>query len=176
MRAQGGTLLRSAFVFTIALLAFPRGEAAAQRRAPTGSAEVSQPLTVSARVDGKTYETSGPGSCRHEPAASIYDVPAALWMVEYGNRAGDRIKQLHLTLWRPKDGSSDQVSLSLETSSSSHRISSGGKGEPVGSATVKLTPKGSGGRFELKGKDAAGAKVELTISCPAFAGVEAEGG
>jgi hypothetical protein len=169
-------LLRSAFVLTIALLASPRVEAAAQRQAPTGSAEAGQPLTVSARVGGKTYEASGPGSCRHEPDASIYDVPAALWMVEYGNQAGDRIKQLNLTLWRPKDGSPDQVSLSLQTSASSHRISAGGKGEPVGSATVKLTPKGSGGRFDLKGKDADGDKVEVTISCPAFAAVEAEGG
>ena len=169
-------MLRSVFVLTIALLASPSGEAAAQRLAPTGSAEESQPLTVSARVGGKTYETSGPGRCRHEPAASIYDVPAALWVVEYDNRADDRIKQLNLTLWRPKDGSPDQVSLSLQTSSSSHRISSGGKGDPVGSATVKLTPKGTGGRFELKGKDADGDKVEVTINCPAFAGVEAEGG
>ena len=169
-------MLRPAFVLTIALLAHPRVEAAAQRLAPTGSAEASQPLTVTARVGGKSYETSGPGSCKHEPAASIYDVPAALWMVEYGNRADERIKQLNLTLWRPKDGSPDQVSLSLETSSSSHRISAGGKGDPVGSATVKLTPKGPGGRFELKGKDADGDKVEVTISCPAFAAVEAEGG
>jgi hypothetical protein len=35
---------------------------------------------------------------------------------------------------------------------------------------------GSGGTFELKGKDAKGAALNLTISCPTFAAVVAEGG
>ncbi|HEU4682587.1 MAG TPA: hypothetical protein VFS51_12605 [Gemmatimonadales bacterium] len=131
---------------------------------------------MSARVDGKTHNTTGPGTCKHAPEASIYDIPAALWMVEYSGQSGDGIKQLNLTLWRPKDGSSDQVSLALQTSSSSHRISAGGKAEPVGSATVKLSPYGAGSRFELKGKNAEGTKVEVAIDCPAFVGVEAKGG
>jgi hypothetical protein len=166
---------RSALVLTLALLVSLTLDATAQQR-PNTSAAPSKPLTVSARIDGKTYEATGPGSCKHTPAASIYDVPAALWMVEYNNPAGDKIKRLNLTFWRPKDGSPDQVSLSLQTGTSSHQISSGGRGQPAGRATVELSPEGSGGRFELKGKDAGGAKVELTVSCPVFAGVEAEGG
>jgi len=166
---------RSALALTLALLASLTVDATAQQR-PNTSVAPSKPLTVSARIDGKTYKATGPGSCKHTPAASIYDVPAALWMIEYGNPAGAEIKQLNLTLWRPKNGSSDQVSLSLKTGSSSHRISSGGRAQPVGRATVKVSPSGAGARFELKGKDAKGTKVELTVSCPAFAGVEAEGG
>ena len=165
----------SPLALTLALLVSLAVEATAQRR-PDASAASSKPLTLSARIDGKSFKASGPGSCKHTPAASIYDIPAALWMIEYSNRTGAEIKQLNLTLWRPKDGSSDQVSLSFETSSSSHRISSGGRAEPAGSATVKLSPSGSGGRFELKGKDAEGTNMELTITCPAFAGIEAEGG
>ena len=164
-----------ALALAVALLASSTADAMAQRR-PGVSVAASKPLTVSARIDGKTYEATGLGRCKHAPEASIYDIPAALWMVEYGDQASDRIKQLNLTLWRPKDGSSDQVSISLRTGSASYRIKSGGKGPSVGSATVDLSPMGSGGRFELKGKDADGVKVELTISCPAFAGVEGEGG
>jgi hypothetical protein len=160
---------------TLALLGSLTMDATAQLR-PGASSGPDEPLIVAARIGNKTYEATGAGSCKHAPEASIYGIPAALWMVEYSNRSDDRIKQVNLTLWRPKDGSSDQVSLTLETISSSHRISSGGKGEAVGSATIKLSPYGAGSRFELKGKDAEGAIVELSISCPAFAGIEAEGG
>ena len=165
---------RSVLALTLVLLTSVTVDARAQRKGPASGAP-GAPLTVSARIDDKNYGATGPGSCKHAPAASIHDIPAALWLIEYDNPSSVGIKRLNLTLWRPKDGSSDQVSLSLETSSS-YRISSGGKGDPVGSATVKLSPYESGGRFELKGKDGKGNKVELTISCPAFAGVEAEGG
>jgi hypothetical protein len=157
--------LASASLF---LLATAFSNAEAQRTVSPGV------VSVSAQVGGKSYGATGAGSCRHSPSASIYDVPAALWMVEQSGEGA--IKSVHLTLWRPKDGSSDQVSLSLQTRSSSHVISSGGKAEPVGDATVKLLPLGPGGRFELKGKDGAGAKVQVIITCPAFTGVEAEGG
>jgi hypothetical protein len=165
----------SRLALTLALLGSLTMDATAQRR-PGASPGTGEPLIVSVRIGGKAYEGTGPGSCKHAPEASIYDIPAALWMVEYSNRTDDRIRQVNLTLWRPKDGSSDQVSLTLETISSSHRISSGGKAEPVGSATVKLSPYAAGSRFELKGRDGEGATVELSISCPAFAGIEAEGG
>jgi hypothetical protein len=164
---------RSAPALTLALVVSLAVDGMAQRR-PDGSVS-GAPLTLSARIDGKTYKATGPGSCKHASDASIYDLPAALWMVEYGNRAGTKIKQLNLTLWRPKDGSPDQVSLSLETGSSSYRLASGGRA-PTGTATVRLSPMGAGGRFEVKGKDAEGRSVALTVSCPAFAGVEAEGG
>lgn len=133
-------------------------------------------MAVTATVGGKSYEGTGPGNCRHTPDASIYDVPAALWMVEQSGSANGALKGLHLTLWRPKNKSPDQLSLALETRSSSHQISVGGKAQEAGSATVKLSPVGSGGRFELQGKDAKGTKIQLTINCTAFAGVEAEGG
>ncbi len=161
-------MLRSFSIAPLLLLATAIPDAAAQR---TGSQGI---VSVSAQVGGKSYEATGAGRCRHSPSASIYDVPAALWMVEQSG-AGS-IKSVNLTLWRPKNGSPDQVSLSLETGSSSHQINSGGRAEPVGSATVKLSPLDSGGRFELKGKDGAGAKIAVIITCPTFTGVEAEGG
>ena len=168
-------MYRSTSALTLALLVSLAVDGMAQRR--TGTSGVpGGPLTLSARIDGRTYKAMGPGSCKHTSDASIYDVPAALWMVEYGNSAGGDIKRLNLTLWKPKGGSADQVSLSLETGRSSHRINSGGKARSVGSGTVTVSRLGSGGRLNLKGKDAKGKKIELTVKCPAYAGVEAEGG
>lgn len=124
----------------------------------------------------ESYTSRVPGSCKHEPSASIYDVPAALWMVEGEGADGSEIKQLNFTLWRPKNGSADQISLAIQAGSSSTRIDIDPRSKPVGSASVELQPIGPGGKFEVRGKDAAGGKVYLTISCPTFAGVQAEGG
>jgi hypothetical protein len=97
-------------------------------------------------------------------------------MVQFAGAKGGSVKQLNLTLWRPKDGSPDQLSLNLETGSGSHRIQTGQEGESAGEGTVTILPSGPGGRLEITGKAAGGKTLQLTIDCPAFAGVEAEGG
>jgi hypothetical protein len=148
-------------------------QAAAQRLQPDAPAE-SVAITVTARIGSKTYRGSGSGSCRHEPEASIHDVSAALWTVEYTGQ-GKALKQLNMTLWRPKDGSPDRLSLSLETGSGSHRIETGG-GKNNGEGSVTILPSGPGGRLEISGKESGGKRVQITIDCPAFAGIEAEGG
>ena len=161
-------MLRS--LLTSGLILGTACQAAAQKEVDPGN------LIVSANVGGKAYQSDGVGTCKHEPDAAIYNVPAALWMVEQNTGADASIKNLRLTLWRPKDGSPEQISLSLTTRSGSHRIDVGGRGDQVGSAKVSLEKSGAGGRFELKGKDEAGASIDLLIKCPAFAGIEAEGG
>jgi hypothetical protein len=163
---------RFAAMAVLASLAGFSPEAAAQRLdAPAESAAI----TVAARIGGKSYQGSGTGSCRHEREASIHDVSAALWMVQYTGQAG-AVTQLSLTLWRPKDGSPDQLSLTLETGSGSHRIETGGKGKNRGEGSVTFLPSGPGGRLEISGKEAGGKRVQITVDCPAFVGVEAEGG
>ena len=149
-------------------------EAAAQRKRPAVPAE-SVAITVTARIGGQSYRGSGTGSCRYEPEASIHDVSASLWTVQYAG-PGKSLKRLNLTLWRPKDGSPDQLTLSLETGSGSHRIETGGKGGNSGEGSVTILPSGPGGRLEISGKEAGGKRVQITIDCPAFAGIEAEGG
>jgi hypothetical protein len=173
-------MVRITLTGILVLLSAAAQDAAAQRRTPgqptaageAGSTEVS----IIARVGTKSYTSRVPGTCKHEPSASIYDVPAALWMVQGDGSDGSEIKQLSFTLWRPKNGSADQVSVSLEAGSSSTRIDVNPRAKPVGTATVQLQPVGTGGKFELKGKDAKGTRVDLTISCPVFAAVEAAGG
>ena len=171
-------MIRATLLVALALLPASATEAAAQRLTkpanPGASAQAN--LNITGKVGGKSLQASGSGSCRHAPDASIYGVSASLWMVQYGGSGDAQIKQLNLTLWRPKDGSPDQLSLALETKSGEHRIDTGGKGESKGEGSVTILPNGPGGRLELTGKDEGGKAVQIAIDCPAFAGVEAEGG
>jgi hypothetical protein len=169
-------MLRFTPLAALILLAAGTQQASAQRRASGQSVSESSELDISAQLGSKSYNSSLAGTCKHEPSASIYDVPAALYMVEGQGPEGSQIKQLNLTLFRPKNGSADQVSLSLQVGSSSSRIDVNPRSKAVGAATVQLKPAGSGGTFELKGKDDQGKALTLTISCPTFAAVEAAGG
>jgi hypothetical protein len=168
---------RAAFVATMVLLVAVGRDSLAQRRARSDTsapgAETTT-VTIAARIGSKGYQASGNGSCRHAPDASIRGVSASLWMVELPNSHGG-LKRLNLTLWRPKDGGPDQLSLDLETSSGSHRIKTG-EDESAGEGSVTILPSGPGGRLEINGKDAGGKPVQITIDCPTFAAVEAEGG
>ena len=165
---------RIAVTVVLVLLSASVREAAAQRKRPAVPAE-SVAITVTARIGGKSYRGSGTGSCRYEPEASIHDVSASLWTVQYAGRSRS-LKHLNLTLWRPKDGSPDQLTLSLETGSGSYRIETGGKEGNSGEGSVTILPSGPGGRLEISGKEAGGKPVQITIDCPAFAGIEAEAG
>ena len=169
-------MLRFTPLAAIILLAGGTQQVMAQRRAPGQPVTESTEVDISGQLGSKSYSSSIAGTCKHEPSASIYDVPAALYMVEAQGAEGSQIKQLNLTLWRPKNGSADQVSLSLQVGSSSSRIDVNPRSKAVGGATVELKPTGSGGTFELKGKDDKGKTLNLTISCPTFAAVEAAGG
>jgi hypothetical protein len=172
-------MTRFTLTATLLLMSVVARDAAAQRRAAGQQPSSDPPVTqvqVVARLGSKTYSSNLPGSCKHEPAASIYDVPAALWTVEAGGADGSSVKQLNLTLWRPKNGTADQISLSLDAGSKPTRIDINPRSKPVGSGRVRLTPGESGGKFELVGKDAKGTSVNLTISCPSFDAVEAAGG
>jgi hypothetical protein len=131
-------------------------------------------VTIAAKVGGKDYQASGPGSCQHAPDASIRGASASLWTVQYSGAGKGELKQLNLTLWRLKDTDSDQLSLSLETGSKSHRIETG-EGESVGEGTVTILPSGPGGRLEVSGRDGKGKKIQVTIDCSAFGDVAAEG-
>jgi hypothetical protein len=133
-------------------------------------------VTISARIGEKTYETDAQGSCRHTPTAAIYGVPAALWMVGLTGSDDAAVKSMNLTLWKPKNGTTQQFSLSLMAGSSSHRIAVGGRGEQVGGGKASVVTTGAGGRIEVSGKDDSGRTIELVVKCPVFAGVEAEGG
>jgi hypothetical protein len=161
-----------------ALLGLSQPAAAQRRKSLTaqGSARQHAAVTIDARLGGKKFLGSGGGECQHAADASIRGLSAALWTVRYGSAREGSIKQLSLTLWRPKDGGADQLSLSVDTKSGSHRIEMGGSGENLGEGSVTILPSGPGGRLEISGKEAGGKALQITIDCPEFASVEAEGG
>jgi hypothetical protein len=171
-------MIRFTLLVTLILLPAWATEARAQRLTqpvnPGASAQAD--LNITGKVGRKNLQASGSGACRHAPDASIRGVSASLWMVQYSGSAEGSVKQLNLTLWRPKDGSPDQLSLALESKSGEHRIETGSGGESKGEGSVTILPNGPGGRLELKGKAADGKPIQITIDCPAFAGVQAEGG
>jgi hypothetical protein len=156
--------------FVILLLGLA-DQAVAQRPgfAPATKApnDESSQVAVTASVAGKNFRGDGRGECRHSPDATMRGVSSALWTVKFSEGRGS-LKQLTLTLWRPKDGSPDDVSLEFATASGIHHINTGGPGENSGEASVAVLPSGPGGRVEIKGKDAEGKPVQIAIDCPAF--------
>jgi hypothetical protein len=176
---SGEIMLRSLSVALLVLLPSLAGSAPAQRKPqPEAPGTKTGPtvLTIAGKIGGKRFQASGNGTCRHAPDASIRGVSASLWIVQYSGSQEAALRQLNLTLWRPKDGSPDQLSLALETSTGSHRIDTGNPDEAKGEGTVTILPSGPGGRLEISGKVSGGKRIQMTIDCPAFAGVEAEGG
>jgi hypothetical protein len=169
-------MTRATLMLTPALLGLLTTRAVAQQLAPESKSTAAEAnLTISAAAGGKSVQASGAGSCRHAPDASINGVSASLWRVEYNGPDGGGVKQLNLTLWRPKDGGPDQLSLLLNTKSGDHRIETGGPGKKKGEGKVTILPSGPGGRLELTGKDGKGKPIQMTIDCPSFGEVPSEG-
>jgi hypothetical protein len=170
-------MLRSAFIAWLGLLPGISSVVSAQREKLELAAPAEEiTVSIAAKADGKSYQASGRGACQHAQDASIRGASASLWTVQYAGSGQGGLKRLNLTLWRLKDGDSDQLSVSLETKSGTHRIQTGGKGETAGEGTVTILPSGPGGRLEVSGKDAQGKPLQITIECSAFADVVAEGG
>jgi hypothetical protein len=143
----------------------------AQRRVP-GQAQPQQAIQVALKVGGATYQSNQAGKCTHAPVASIYNTVAEMWSVQQ-NAQG---QSLALTLWKPKDGSGDMVTLSVTNGNLSHQVDTVRGGTPTGSGKVTLEKSGNGGTFTVDGKSKSGTQISGTIKCDAFAPHMAEGG
>jgi hypothetical protein len=147
----------------------------AQRRPAGAPAETAVPVTVELQVGGGAYTVTGEGTCHHAARASIYDVPAEQWQVQH--REGSR--SLALTLWRPRAGGGDMLSLAITDGATSHRVNTvkGGSASAVsGTATVTLTPAEKGGTFTIDATTSSGAKISGTVRCDAFTAPVVAGG
>jgi hypothetical protein len=133
------------------------------------------PMRVAVSVDGDDDESSGTGECAGSAEASIYDVPATLWRAAYQD-ADDDGPRLNLTVWQPKAGGADMVTLSVWSNETTHRISTVKGGETVGSGSGGMRPQGNGGILTVSGTDDHGHAVELSVECERFDEVVAEGG
>jgi len=143
----------------------------AQRRAP-GEVQANQAIQASLKVGGGTYQSTAAGKCTHAPVASIFNTVAEMWTVQQ-NADG---RSLALTLWKPKDGSGDMVTLAVTSGTGSHQISTVRGGSPTGSGKVTLEKAGNGGTFAVDAKTSNGTAISGMIKCDAFAPHTAEGG
>jgi hypothetical protein len=144
----------------------------AQRR-PPAQAQPTQAIQAALKAGGATYQSNEPGKCTHAPVASIYKTMAEMWSVQQNGQG----RSLALTLWKPKDGSGEMVTLSVTSGNVSHQVSTvRGGAATAGSGKVILKPAGSGGTFSVDAKSGSGAAITGTITCDAFAPHVAEGG
>jgi hypothetical protein len=132
-------------------------------------------LSLSGTVGGKPIQVSGGGTCGHTPDASMGTTSASRWTVEYRGSDEGTVKELNLSLLRPKDGGPDQLSFVLKSKSGDHRIETGTGRKHKGEGTVTILPSGPGGRLELSGRDAKGKPIQISIDCPTFREAGAEG-
>ena len=141
-----------------------------------GSSGPGEKIAISLTIGGKSYKVSGEGQCHYAPMASFYDMRAKMWSVQYTPEEETGLSSLTLTTWRPLAGGADQMSLSVRVGTADHRIDTVKKSQNVGSGTLKLTPKGEGGTFEIDGKDEKGATIKGTVECTTFSSPPAVAG
>ena len=150
----------------------------AQRRvAPSASLQRSTvPVTISLKAGVETYQFTGQATCTHAPTASIYGLLSEQWNVEQSEGS----RSLHLTLWKPKNGSGDMFNLSISSAGgrpqSVNTVKAAGAPPTEGSGRVTVAPAGNGGTFSLDTKTAAGGAISGRIKCDAFSPAIAEAG
>jgi hypothetical protein len=181
---------RTHLVTLVTVLAVVTADAGAQRTvrratkdAPSTSVVDSDGVVkVALTIGGQRWEGTVAGQCKHAPMAAIYDTPAALWSVQANERAGAGSRSLGFTMWRIRETGADQMNFSVSQGRTRHAIATIKNvrrtpgPELVGSGTVKLAPRGSGGVFTIDGTTGGGARVSGTLECARFGGVYAEGG
>ena len=162
---------RSGCVISAVALVALIADLEAQRRAP-GQTQANQAIQVTLNVGGAPFQSNEAGKCTHAPVASIFKTVAEMWSVQQ-NAQG---RSLALTLWKPKDGSGDMVTLSVTSGNISHQVNTVRGATTSGSGKVTLERAGNGGTFSVDAKTSGGAAITGTIKCDAFAPHTAEGG
>jgi hypothetical protein len=132
------------------------------------------PVAGSATLGGRTYALDGDGECRQADEAYIYGVASSMWLVQYRGSADPR--SLTLTIWRPRSGGADQLSLAISAGDRTSTISTVRGGTASGSGTVEITPAGEGAHIVFEGRDGEGTPIHLDLRCDHFSAVEAVGG
>jgi hypothetical protein len=141
-----------------------------------GDDEDKTKVTFSLTVGKQKFDETTQAKCTHAPMASIYNTLAKMWSVEYPT---ERDRSLHLTVWQPMRGdTTPQITFYAGGEGKSQEITTvkaGGRATK-GSGTVTITKHGAGGRFDLNGTTADGAKLSGSIDCEKFAAPMAVGG
>ena len=128
-------------------------------------------MEVALKVGNVPYEVKGQGSCTYARQASIYDVLSGMWTVRHEAEG----RSFQLTFWKPKDGSRQMFSLSINGKPEA-TVSTVRGGQLSGSGTVKFEPSAKGGTFSVNAKEKSGGAISGTIKCEAFTPASADGG
>src|SRR5918993_5745095 len=112
------TMLQARLVTTLFCCSMCAVTVIAQRRAPGTRPESKVPLTIALQVGTEAFNVTSQGTCHHTAQASIYDVPAEQWSVQYSEGS----RSVSLALWRPKNGSGDMLSLAVSTGGGGHIV------------------------------------------------------
>jgi len=168
-------LRRAVLTMTCSILLAIPIPLAASGGAPGLRAEPALPMKIDLQVGGEKYAFTGPGVCQSSGDASIYELAATMYAVRQN---GDG-QSLTLTLWRPKTGAPDMLTLGVSQGARSYRVSTvkvGRQGDVRGSGGATFAKTGEGGTFTLDATAEGGTRITGTIRCERFAGIVAEGG
>ncbi len=126
------------------------------------------PVNLVAKVGGRAYPAAGPGECKTSSESTIYEVPATQWQGTFHGSENASLQSVNVTVWQPKAGGPDQVTLWLTADGKDHRISTVAGGEISGKATASVRRQGSGGTLLVDGATADGTPVRLEFICEEF--------
>jgi hypothetical protein len=87
----------------------------AQRRVPLVRPTVA--VTIALKAGGDSYQFTGQARCTHAPMAAIYGVVSEQWSVQQSEGS----RSLHLTVWKPKNGSGEMFNVSVSSGAAGHR-------------------------------------------------------
>jgi hypothetical protein len=125
-------------------------------------------VSLVAKVGGHVIPAEGSGECYTSSESTIYDVPATQWHATFNGPKTSDLQNVNVTVWRPKAGGPDQVTLFLTMDNKTHRIATVAGAELIGRATASARVEGDGGTLLVEGSTSAGTPVRLELSCSAF--------
>ena len=120
-------------------------------------------VEIAATVDGTRHALKTTGQCTYTDAASIHDVPAAMWHATV-RADGQPLSYVNLTIWEFKDHST-QASLGLQVRGEFRHLSTVKGATLVGSGISGAARVGEGATLTLDGKDNRGDAIGLEVRC-----------
>ena len=125
-------------------------------------------VSLVAKVGGRVVPAEGSGECYTSAESTIYDVPATQWHATFNGPKNSDLQNVNVTVWRPKAGGPDQVTLFLTLANETHRIATVTGGELIGRATASALGEGAGGTLLVEGSTKDGTPIRLELRCSAF--------
>lgn len=131
-------------------------------------------IDVALTVGGVSYTAKAPGECNYSTESTIFELPATMWAARQheGNR------NVNFTLWHPKKGGGDMLTLFVTIGNKTHRVNTvkiGSHADVQGSGQATFEKSGAGGIFTIEAIADTGAKISGRISCSGFVKPEDNG-